>query len=139
MFGKKLLILNNMPWLFRSLQVSWQFVRDRTVQFTLTIQPLRITEHELKIALGVFVRHYVYIIVQHFIYCSYLYTKIRSQNTQKYQHRYPLFRTVRLRNSNIEKIKSKSTRYGQSVDDILTEILNVLDRGYSTPEDQRSW
>ena len=62
-----------------------------------------------------------------------------TQDTQQtYKRKYPLYRTVRIRNSNLEKIKSKVTRYGQSIDDIITDILSQLDSGYATPEDQRS-
>jgi hypothetical protein len=54
------------------------------------------------------------------MYCSFLYTNAQTQSTQEFKHQYPLYRTVRLRNSNLEKIKSRATRYGQSIDDIIT-------------------
>jgi len=65
---------------------------------------------------------------------------ISTQTTQEtYKREYPLYTSVRIRNSNLEKIKQRATRYGQSVDDIITEMLKELNGGYSMPEDQRSW
>jgi xanthine dehydrogenase molybdopterin-binding subunit B len=65
-----------------------------------------------------------------------------TQSTQQtYKRQYPPYKTVRIRNSNLEKIKSKATKYGQSIDDIITDILDQLETGtgYAAPEDQRSW
>jgi predicted DNA binding CopG/RHH family protein len=63
-----------------------------------------------------------------------------TQSTQQtYKRQYPRYKTCRISYSNLEKIKSKATKYGQSVDDIITDILSQLETGYSTPEDQRSW
>ena len=69
-----------------------------------------------------------------------MYKLAYTQTTQQaYKRQYPLYKTVRIRNSNLEKIKSRATKYGQSVDDIITDILSQLETGYATPEDQRSW
>jgi hypothetical protein len=68
-----------------------------------------------------------------------LYTITQNTTEQEYKHQYPLYRTCRIRNSNLEKIKLKATRYGQSIDDILTDILNQLDKGYETNPSERSF
>ena len=59
---------------------------------------------------------------------------------------YPLYTSIKIRYSNLEKIKARATRYNQSVDDLITDMILKLEfyekqesQGYSTPEDQRSW
>ena len=66
---------------------------------------------------------------------------ISTQTTQEtYKREYPLYTSVRIRNSNLEKIKQRATRYGQSVDDIITEMLNGLEKqGYEVNESERSF
>ena len=74
---------------------------------------------------------------------------LREQEKQTYKRHYPLYTSVRIRNSNLEKIKARATRYNQSVDDLITDMIMKLDfydrqgqsqsQGYSTLEDQRSW
>jgi hypothetical protein len=51
-----------------------------------------------------------------------------TQNTLEQDHKreYPLYRTVRLRKDNIVKIKARTTRYGESFDDIVAKILDQL-------------
>jgi hypothetical protein len=66
-----------------------------------------------------------------------------------YKRDYPLYTSIKIRKSNLEKIKARATRYNQSVDDLITDMIMKLDfyekegqgqgQGYSTPEDQRSW
>ena len=60
-----------------------------------------------------------------------------------YKRDYPLYTSIKIRKSNLEKIKARATRYNQSVDDLITDMILKLDfyekQGYSTPEDQRSW
>lgn len=67
-------------------------------------------------------------------------TKTQSQT---YRRQYPHFRTVRIRHTNLEKIKGRSVRYGESVDDILTRLLEQLEYyerlGYSTPQEEGSF
>ena len=47
---------------------------------------------------------------------------------QDYKREYPLHRTVRLRKDNLVKIKARATKYGQSFDDIITEMLLELEQ-----------
>ena len=65
-----------------------------------------------------------------------------------YKRDYPLYTSIKIRKSNLEKIKARATRYNQSIDDLITDMVLKLDfyeqqesqgQGYSTPEDQRSW
>jgi hypothetical protein len=67
----------------------------------------------------------------------------QQQEKETYKRNYPLYTSVRIRNSNLEKIKARATRYNQSVDDLITDMILKLDfyerQGYSTPGDQRSW
>jgi hypothetical protein len=48
-------------------------------------------------------------------------------DTSNCERDYPLYRTVRLRKDNILKIKKRATKYGQSFDDIVTEMISVLE------------
>jgi NRPS condensation-like uncharacterized protein len=65
---------------------------------------------------------------------------LTTQTTkERYKREYPLYTSIKIRHSNLEKIKSRATRYGQSIDDIITDILSQMDTDYSTLEDQRSW
>jgi hypothetical protein len=58
-------------------------------------------------------------------------TNIEPENVldsgQKLRRQYPHFRTVRIRHANLEKIKGRNIRYGESVDDILTRLLIQLE------------
>ena len=65
-----------------------------------------------------------------------MYTQITQQ---AYKRQYPLYKTVRIRNSNPEKIKSKATKYGQSVDDIIIDILSQLETGFETYKQFLFW
>jgi hypothetical protein len=67
---------------------------------------------------------------------------ISTQTTREtYKREYPLFTSIKIRHSNLEKIKARATRYNQSIDDLITDMILKLDfyenQGYSTPEDQR--
>ena len=54
-----------------------------------------------------------------------------------------MYTSVRIRNSNLEKIKARAIRYNQSVDNLITDMILKLDfyerQGYDVKEDQRSW
>jgi hypothetical protein len=39
---------------------------------------------------------------------------------------YPLYRAVRMRKVNVKKIKARATKYGQTFDEIITEMLTEL-------------
>ena len=60
-----------------------------------------------------------------------------------YKREYPLYTSIKIRHSNLEKIKARATRFNQSVDDLITDMILKLDfyekQGYETSEDQRSW
>ena len=56
-----------------------------------------------------------------------------------YRRQYPTFRTIRIRNTNLDKIKKRAIKYGESVDDIVTHLLSQLEYyehlGYETPKE----
>jgi hypothetical protein len=69
---------------------------------------------------------------------------LSTQTTSEgYRRQYPLYTSIKIRHSNLEKIRARATRYNQSVDDLITEIILKLDfyekQGYEVKEDQRSW
>jgi hypothetical protein len=74
---------------------------------------------------------------------------ISTQTTpgqKAYKREHPLYTSIKIRHSNLDKIKARATRYSQSVDDLITDLIMKLDfyenkesQDYSTPEDQRSW
>ena len=71
---------------------------------------------------------------------------ITTQTTpiiEAYKRGYPLYTSIKIRKSNLEKIKSKATRFNQSIDDLITDMILKLDsyerQGYETSEDERSW
>jgi hypothetical protein len=52
---------------------------------------------------------------------------IHPIETENYRRQYPLYKTVRIRGENLRKIKDRGSKYGQSVDEIITEILKKLE------------
>lgn len=44
-----------------------------------------------------------------------------------YKREYPLFTSIKIRHSNLEKIKARATRYDQSIDDLITDMIMKLD------------
>jgi hypothetical protein len=62
-----------------------------------------------------------------------------------YKRDYPLYTSIKIRKSNLEKIKARATRFNQSIDDLITDMILKLDfyenekQGYEVKEDQRSW
>jgi NRPS condensation-like uncharacterized protein len=70
---------------------------------------------------------------------------ITTQTTREtYKREYPLYTSIKIRHSNLEKIKARATRYNQTVDDLITDMIMKLDYyeriGYELPsKDERSW
>ncbi|HEU4446797.1 MAG TPA: hypothetical protein VFR94_19145 [Nitrososphaeraceae archaeon] len=66
-----------------------------------------------------------------------------SPGQKAYKREYPLYTSIKIRHSNLEKIKARATRFNQSIDDLITDMILKLDfyerQGYETSEDQRSW
>jgi hypothetical protein len=62
---------------------------------------------------------------------------------ETFKREYPLYTSIKIRHSNLEKIKARATRFNQSIDDLITDMILKLDfyerQGYETSEDQRSW
>ena len=54
-----------------------------------------------------------------------------------------MYTSIKIRHSNLEKIKARATRFNQSIDDLITNMILKLDsferQGDETAEDQRSW
>jgi hypothetical protein len=68
----------------------------------------------------------------------------QSPEQYRYQRKYPRFSSVRLSHANINRIKSRSTRFNQTIDDIVTLMLGQLDYydriGYpDAPHGERSF
>jgi hypothetical protein len=67
----------------------------------------------------------------------------QQQEKETYKRNYPLYTSVRIRNSNLEKIKARATRYNQSVDDLISDMIMKLEyyerQGYETLEAERSF
>jgi hypothetical protein len=71
---------------------------------------------------------------------------ITTQTTpviEGYKRDYPLYTSIKIRKSNLEKIKARATRFNQSIDDLITDMIWKLHfyekQGYDVKEDQRSW
>jgi DNA/RNA endonuclease G (NUC1) len=69
---------------------------------------------------------------------------ITTQTTQEaYKRDYPLYTSVKIRKSNLEKIKARAIRFNQSIDDLITDMILKLDfyerQGYDVKEENRSW
>jgi NRPS condensation-like uncharacterized protein len=72
-----------------------------------------------------------------------LYIQNINPEEYKYKRQYPLYKTVRIKASNLVRIQARVTKYKMTIDDIITEILQKLEyyenKGYEVKEDQRSW
>lgn len=66
-----------------------------------------------------------------------------KKERDRIQRSYPLFKSVRIRTTNLDKIKARATRFNQTIDDLIGDMIMKLDfyerQGYETSEDQRSW
>ena len=51
----------------------------------------------------------------------------QSPEQYEYQRRYPRYSSVRLSHANINRIKTRSNRYNQTIDDLVTIILGQLE------------
>ena len=64
---------------------------------------------------------------------------IQPFETETYRRQYPLYKTVRIRGEHLRKIKDRGSRYGQSFDEIIGEILKKLEYyeriGYEFPSE----
>jgi hypothetical protein len=62
---------------------------------------------------------------------------------EMFKREYPLYTSIKIRHSNLEKIKARATRFNQSIDDLITDMILKLDfyekQGYETSEEQKSW
>jgi DNA/RNA endonuclease G (NUC1) len=55
---------------------------------------------------------------------------ITTQTTpviEGYKRDYPLYTSIKIRKSNLEKIKARATRFNQSIDDLITDMILKLD------------
>jgi hypothetical protein len=59
------------------------------------------------------------------------------ENEYKYERKYPLYGTTRLRKSTLERLK-RYGRYGDSIDEIVVMLLDRLE-GKEIPEEEKSW
>jgi predicted DNA binding CopG/RHH family protein len=70
-------------------------------------------------------------------------TEQQQQHHYEYQRKYPRFSSVRLSHKNIERIKARTTKYNQTIDDLVTIILGKLEDyerlGYETPREGGSF
>lgn len=70
---------------------------------------------------------------------------LSTQTTPRetFKREYPLYTSIKIRHSNLEKIKARATRFNQSIDDLITDMILKLDfyerQGYEVKEDQRNW
>jgi hypothetical protein len=66
-----------------------------------------------------------------------MYTETISKEKERIQRSYPLYKSVRIRDVNLDKIKARATRYNQTVDDLITDMIMRLDYyeriGYELP------
>jgi NRPS condensation-like uncharacterized protein len=68
---------------------------------------------------------------------------VTNVKPEEYKRSYPTFKTCRLSHRNLERIRKYNKRYQESINDIMTRILDLLDeyqrRGYETKEENSSW
>jgi hypothetical protein len=71
-----------------------------------------------------------------------------SKNTEniskkQIQREYPLYRSVRIRESHLDAIKARATRFNQTIDDLIGDMImkiNYYERiGYEMPAENKSW
>ena len=64
---------------------------------------------------------------------------IQGISPESYRRQYPLYKTIRIRGENLNRIKKRASRYGQTVDETITEILKRLEYyerlGYELPSE----
>jgi hypothetical protein len=68
---------------------------------------------------------------------------LSTQTTkEKFKREYPLYTSIKIKHSNLEKIKARATWFNQSIDELITDMILKLDfyekHGYEVKEDQRS-
>jgi hypothetical protein len=61
----------------------------------------------------------------------------KKENEYKYERKYPLYGTTRLRKSTLERLK-RYGRYGDSIDEIVVMLLDRLE-GKEILDEERSW
>jgi hypothetical protein len=57
---------------------------------------------------------------------------IQDFEEEEYKRSYPTYKTVRLSYRNLDKIRRRATKYKQTIDEIVTEILQKLEQ-YEKP------
>ena len=62
----------------------------------------------------------------------------QQEREQNIKRNYPLFSTTRLKRSTLTRLKTYG-KYGDSIDDCITTVLDKLERGYEIPKDNRSF
>jgi hypothetical protein len=71
-----------------------------------------------------------------------MYTKTISKN-DRVERTYPLFKSVRIRTTNLDKIKARATRFNQTIDDLISDMILKIDYyerlGYELPTENKSW
>jgi len=63
--------------------------------------------------------------------------KKEKENEYEYERKYPLYGTIRLRKSTLERLK-RYGRYGDSIDEIVVILLDRLE-GKEILESERAW
>jgi len=70
-------------------------------------------------------------------------SKVKEEEKERIQRSYPLFKSVRIRTINLDKIKARATRFNQTIDDLIGDMIMKLDfyerQGYETSENEWSW
>ncbi len=66
-----------------------------------------------------------------------------KEKHKEVQRSYPLFKTVRIKATNLDRIKQRATRYSQTIDDLVEDLLMKVDYyeriGYEMPAENKSW
>jgi hypothetical protein len=67
-----------------------------------------------------------------------------KKERDRIQRSYPLFKSVRIKATNLDRIKSRATRYSQTIDDLIEDLLMRVDYyerlGYELPsKEERSF
>ena len=66
-----------------------------------------------------------------------------TPSREMFKREYPLYTSIKIRRSNLEKIKGRATRFNQSIDDLISDMILKLDfyegKGYEVKEENRSW
>jgi hypothetical protein len=69
---------------------------------------------------------------------------VTNINPEEYKRSYPTYKTCRLSHRNLERIRKYNRKYKETIDEIMTTILNRLEeyerQYYPDPvEGERSW